>query len=409
LLSELTPKQKDNLADAFRTRWSFFSRDDQRPPDGDWRTWLMLGGRGAGKTRGGAEWVRAQTELVPRIALVAPTAADVRDVMIEGESGLLNIYPKHQRPEYQPSKRRVKFHNGAIAHCYSADAPERLRGPQHGAAWCDELGAWRYAQESWDMLMFGLRMGDDPRCVVTTTPRPSKTLKSIISSPHTVITRATTFANRANLAKPFLEAILERYEGTRLGRQELYAEMLEDNPDALWKRARIDELRVSVAPELVRVVVGVDPSATAGGDEAGIIAAGTGADGHLYVLGDYSLQGSPAAWAKAAVRCYNAHNADRIIFESNQGGDMVAHVLRTESATVPLKGVHASRGKQTRAEPIAALYEQGKVHHVGCFAKLEDEMCEWTPGDSDSPNRMDALVWALTELRGRRSVEAKIL
>ena len=410
MLDSLTQAQKFQLGEELRTRWTLYARADQTPPPGDWRTWAMIAGRGAGKTRSGAEWVREKIKTTKRIALVAPTAADVRDVMIEGESGLLSIFPAHQKPDYQVSRRRIRFHNGAVGFCYSAEEPERLRGPQHGAAWCDELAAWKYPEDTWDMLMMGLRLGADPRCVLTTTPRPIKTLKQILASPHTVVTRASTFANAANLAKPFLEAILERYEGTRLGRQELHAELLEDNPDALWKREWLDRDRVKVAPELVRVVVGLDPSCTASGDEAGIIAAGVDAAGHLYVLDDASMQGSPLQWANATKSCYNARHADRVIYESNQGGEMVAHTLRSVDSTLPLKSVHASRGKQTRAEPIAALYEQGKVHHVGNFPKLEDEMCEWTPdGSMPSPNRMDGLVWALSELKGRRTVEARLL
>ena len=330
---------------------------------------------------------------------------------MEGESGLLRVFPESQRPTYYPSKRRVEFHNGAVAFCYSAEEPERLRGPQHHSAWCDELAAWKYPQDTWDNLMMGLRLGADPRCVVTTTPRPIQTLKSIIKDPHTRTTRASTFDNRDNLAPGFIDAILTRYEGTRLGRQELYAELLEDNPGALWKRQQIDDLRVAQAPDLVRVVVGVDPSATAGGDETGIVVVGKGADGHLYVIGDHSTKGTPQAWGTAANRAFIGSKADRVIYEANQGGDMVAHVLRTVNPSIPLKAVHASRGKRTRAEPISALYEQGKVHHVGSHAILEDQMCEWTPDDpgAHSPDRMDALVWACTELGARRTVEARIL
>jgi phage terminase large subunit-like protein len=355
--------------------------------------------------------VRRRIETDGRIALVAPTAADVRDVIVEGESGLLRVFPTGQRPTYYPSKRRVEFHNGAVAFCYSAEEPDRLRGPQHGGAWCDELAAWKYPQDTWDNLMMGLRLGADPRCVVTTTPRPIQTLKNIIKDPHTRTTRASTFDNRDNLAPGFIDAILSRYEGTRLGRQELHAELLEDNPGALWRRQQIDDLRVAQAPDLVRIVVGVDPSATAGGDETGIIVVGKAADGHLYVLADHSTKGTPQAWGTAVNRAFIGSKADRVIYESNQGGDMVAHVLRTVNPNMPLKPVHASRGKHTRAEPISALYEQGKVHHVGSHAILEDQMCEWTPDDPSvhSPDRMDALVWACTELGGRRTVEARIL
>jgi phage terminase large subunit-like protein len=369
------------------------------PPDGDWRAWLILAGRGFGKTRAGAEWVRAQIESgrCRRMILAARTVDDARDVMVEGESGILAICPPWNRPVWMPSTRMLKWPNGAIAMVYSADKPDLFRGKQCDGAWADELAAWRYP-EAWDQLLLGLRLGADPRVVVTTTPRPTPVIKELMAHPTTVVTRGSTYDNRANLAPAFFDGIISRYEGTRLGRQELYAEILDDNPNALWQRAQIDKLRVKEAPqELQRVVVAIDPSVTTTGDEAGIIVAGLGPDGHGYVLEDATIRGSPHTWGSRAVQAYHRHQADRIVAEVNNGGEMVELTIRTVDDKVAYKAVHASRGKRTRAEPIAALYEQGRVHHVGTFAELEDEMCDWEP-EMPSPNRMDALVWALTEL-----------
>lgn len=396
MLASLTPQQ----AAAIYYDWRTWARPNQLPPEGDWRIWLLLAGRGFGKTRTGAEWVRAEVESGRRgrIALVAPTAADGRDVMVEGESGILAISPPWFRPLYEPSKRRLTWPNGAIATVYSADEPDRLRGPQHDGAWADELAAWQYP-EAWDMLMFGLRLGQDPRAVVTTTPKPVRLIKELLADKTVAVTRGSTYENAANLAPAFLRQIVAKYEGSRLGRQELYAEILEDVEGALWQRQRIDELRVARAPELLRVVVAVDPSASDDdtSDEAGIIVAGVSRDGHGYVLADLSGRLSPDGWARRAVHAYKEWLADRIVAEVNNGGDMVEHTIRTVDPGVPIKKLHASRGKFTRAEPVAALYEQGKVHHVGYFPALEDQMCTWTPGQP-SPDRMDAMVWALTEL-----------
>lgn len=330
--------------------------------------------------------------------MVGPTAADVRDTMIEGESGLLAIAPSWCRPQYEPSKRRVTWPNGAMAVAFSADEPDRLRGPQHDAAWCDELCSWRYP-EAWDMLSLGLRLGNDPRAVVTTTPKPIKILKTLLADPTTAVTRGSTYDNLANLARAFATEIIKRYEGTRLGRQELYADILEDVEGALWTRAMIEPLRVSVLPPLIRVVVAIDPATTDSeeSDETGIVIAGLGRDGHGYVIEDATIKASPDGWGRRAVDAYHRHQADRIIGEANNGGDMVEYVIRTVDADVSYRKVHASRGKQTRAEPIAALYEQGRVHHLGALGQLEDQMCTWVPG-ARSPDRMDAMVWALTEL-----------
>ncbi len=396
LIAGLTQSQ----AKALLYDWSHWAREAQVAPPGDWLTWLVLAGRGWGKTRTGVEWVRSKMESgrFGRFAIVAPTTSDARDVIVEGESGFLAVCPPWARPVYEPTKRRLTWPNGARATLYSAEEPNRLRGPQHDGALADELAAWKYS-ESWDMLMFGLRSGPNPQVAITTTPRPTKLLKEIVKAKTTVITGGSTYENRANLAPQFFARIVAKYEGTRLGRQELWAQLLEDNPYALWQLIQIDELRIDAAPDLVRVVVAVDPSATGGAnaDEAGIITAGLGADGHGYILGDDTLRASPHGWGSKAVLAYHTHNADRIVAETNNGGEMVELTIRTVDGAVSYKAVHASRGKRTRAEPVAALYEQGRVHHVGSFPQLEDEMTEWVPGDA-SPNRMDALVWALTEL-----------
>jgi phage terminase large subunit-like protein len=397
-LASLTTEQLHRL----RYNWSYKARDNQLPPPGDWRTWLVLAGRGFGKTRTGAEWLRAQVETgaCGRVALVAPTAADARDVMVEGESGILAISPPWCRPKYEPSKRRLTWPNGAQATVYSADEPDRLRGPQHDGAWCDELAAWN-RPEAWDMLQFGLRLGDNPRAVATTTPKPVKVIRDLLAAVTTAVTRGSTYENAANLATAFLTEIRRRYEGTRLGRQELNAELLDDVPGALWVRKALDDLRVVKAPELVRVVIGIDPAVTSGedSDETGIVALGKGIDGHGYVLADRSCRLSPDGWARRALTTFDQFEANQFIAEVNNGGDLVASNIHTARASAPVKSVRASRGKYTRAEPIAALYEQGRMHHVGSWPELEDQMCSFTPeGGDGSPDRADALVWAATEL-----------
>ncbi len=411
-----------DAAAAFEYHWRYRARPEQLPPEGSWRVWLLMAGRGFGKTRCGAEWVRAGVKVGRRrIALVAPTAADARDVMVEGESGILAISPDHERPRYEPSKRRLTWRNGAVATTFSADEPERLRGPQHDAAWCDEMAAWRYP-EAWDMLMFGLRLGEDPRVMVTTTPRPTRLLKSLVADPTVAISRGTTYQNRANLAGAFLQQIIKKYEGTRLGRQELNAELLDDVPGALWSRALVEAARPPmgfVMPDLVRVVVAIDPAASSGedADETGIIVAGKDKDSRGYVLADLSGHHTPIEWARIAVAAYKSHGADRIVAEVNNGGEMVEATLRVVDDNVAYTAVHATRGKVVRAEPVAALYEQGRIRHIGAFTALEDQMCEFTPdldrskpkrdptdpssfkgGVHASPDRADALVWALTEL-----------
>lgn len=397
IISELSPSERTALI----YDWNLWARDKQRVPAGDWETWAIIAGRGFGKTRTGAETIRWMVRMGYRyLALVGRTAADVRNVMVEGESGLLSVFPKHQRPDYQPSKRQIRFHTGALGFTYSADKPELLRGPQHDGAWCDELAAWRYA-DSWDQLQFGLRLGKRPLAVVTTTPRPTPLVKSVVKDAKTIVTVGTTFENSANLAPSALSKLLRKYEKTRLGQQELYAIILDDTPGALWRRKQIEALRVTQTPDLIRIVVAIDPQGTANSDEitseTGIIVAGLGADGHGYVLEDLTISDTPSQWGKQAVTGYHKYNADRIIGEVNNGGDMVETVVRIANPNVPFSQVRASRGKTTRAEPVSALYEQGRIHHVGLFGELEDQMCTWLQGDK-SPDRMDALVWAITEL-----------
>ena len=366
-----------------------------------------MAGRGFGKTRVGAEWIREEVMAgrMRRVALVGPTAADARDVMVEGESGLLAVCDRYNwRPKYEPSKRRITFPNGAIATTYSAEEADRLRGPQHDGAWSDEVAAWS-EPEAWDMLQFGLRLGTNPRQIATTTPKPVKVVKDLLKQEAdgvVVVTRGSTYDNRANLAPSFLAQIIRRYEGTRLGRQELEGELLDDVLGALWTYSMIERDRVQEGPHELdwqRIVVGVDPAATntEESSETGIIVAGIDIYGAGYVLEDCSLRGTPLEWARAAVDAYDRWGADRVVAEVNNGGLMVEQTLRTVRENLPVTQVRASRGKMTRAEPVAALYEQSRVHHVGGFPQLEDQMTSYD-GTGESPDRMDALVWALTHL-----------
>lgn len=378
--------------------WPFWARPKQLPPPGDWRYWVILAGRGFGKTRTGAEWVRQQVKTHSMVNLIGATADDARDIMIEGESGILAICPAHERPEYRVSKRRLEWPNGAWSLIFTADEPERLRGKQHMKLWADELASWRY-EESWSQAMFGLRLGDSPQACVTTTPKPTKLVRELIKHPKAVVVRGTTYENRANLAEDFYRDIITQYEGTRLGRQELMAELLEDVEGALWTRAMLDSTRVYECPPLVRAVIGIDPAVTAGddSDETGLICAGLGADGHCYVFSDLSGRYSPDGWARKVDYAYTVHDLDRAIAEVNNGGDLVETTLRTVNPRISYKAVRATKGKYTRAEPVAALYEQGRVHHVGAFPALEDQLCTWVPGNK-SPDRLDALVWGVTDL-----------
>lgn len=388
-------------AGALAHHWGRWGRSEQQLPPEPWTYWLIKAGRGWGKTRTGAEAVR---EWIKRghtfVNLIGATADDARDIMVQGESGILAICPRWERPEYKPSQRKLIWPNGAESLIFTADEPDRLRGKQSQKGWCDELAAWRYA-DSWDQFKFGLRLGANPQAVITTTPRPTKLVREIMADSATVTTHGDTHDNRANLAPAFFSAILKKYQGTRLGRQEIAGELLDDNPGALFKRADIETARIQVAPTLHRVVVAIDPAVTSaeGSDETGIIVAGATND-HGYVLADRSMHGTPEGWGRAAVLAYHEFRADRIVAEGNNGGDMIASVIRSIDPNVPVKIVHATRGKAIRAEPVAALYEQHRIHHVGLHDVLETQMVEWSPLDpsASSPDRMDALVWAITDL-----------
>lgn len=428
-VADLTPSERDDFISALaptdlRYAWWFWGRKEQFAPPGNWSTWLILAGRGFGKTRTGSEWLRdnmcGSTPLTGgrwrHVALIAETAADARDVMVgDGKapsdptagSGVLQVHPKDFLPHYEPSKRRLTWPNGAAATLYNAVEPDQLRGPQHDAAWCDELCKWRYARETWDQLQFGLRTGLDPRVLISTTPKPTLLLKEIIKESGTVITRGATSDNSANLAGKFLARIEAKYAGTRLGRQELQAEILEDLEGALWKRSVLDECRVQVSdlPPLRRVVIAIDPAVSSEehSNETGIVAVALGEDGRGYVLDDISGVYAPLEWANEAISLYRARGADRIVAEINQGGAMVEETLRTIDRSVSYTPVWAARGKFVRAEPISSLYQQKRISHVGSFPLLEDQMCAFTTDFNrkemgTSPDRVDALVWGLTEL-----------
>jgi phage terminase large subunit-like protein len=406
--STLFKSLAESLKRSSEDDWSVIARPNQLPPLGDWRIWLLLSGRGFGKTRTICEWVRAQVETgaAGRIALIAATSADARDVLIEGPAGLLAIAPKWNRPDYEPSKRRLTWSNGAIATAYSAEEGDRLRGPQFDAAACDELAAWKDFT-AWDNLMFGLRLGRNPRCVVATTPRPIKILKELLSREgrDVVVTRGSTLENRKNLAGSFIDQITARYGGTRLGRQEIEGELLTDVPGALFTLETLEQTRVVSAPQdLERVVVGVDPAGSSepGADETGIVVAARGSDGNGYVIADLSGVMTPLAWASAAVDAYRIFKADLIVAERNFGGEMVSANIASVDPNVPVKLVTSSRGKVLRAEPIASLFAQRRAHLVGSFPALEDQACrftaDWDRSRDGSPDRVDAMVFALAEL-----------
>jgi len=397
--------------------FEFWAMEHQLPPEGDWTNWIIMGGRGAGKTRAGAEWVRAQMEgdkpldtgRCRRMALVGETIDQVREVMIFGESGIMACSPPDRRPDWQASRKRLIWPNGAVAQVFSAHEPEGLRGPQFDGAWVDELAKWKKARETWDMLQFGLRLGEHPQVCITTTPRNVGVLKDLVRQDSTVVTSAPTEANSAFLAQSFLEEVRARYAGTRLGRQELDGVLLEDAEGALWNSAMLEDARRNGPPDLDRIVVAVDPAVSGkdGSDECGIIVAGACTQGPVqewraWVLADCSVaSASPAGWATAAIRAMEQFGAERLVAEVNQGGDLVAQVIRQVDPLVPVKAVHASRGKVARAEPVAALYEQGRVHHLRGLGRLEDQMCAMTAQGYEgkgSPDRVDALVWALHEL-----------
>ncbi len=398
---------------ALDTDWAFWGRPDQQLPPEPWNIWLLLAGRGFGKTRTGSEAIRLLVEgrtplskgRYSKVAIIGETAADVRDVMIEGPSGLLTSTPKSHRPLYEPSKRRITWPNGAYASLYNATEPDQLRGPQFDLAWMDELAKWRYMQETWDQLQFGMRLGTDPKQLITTTPRPLPLIREIMKYPHTHITRGSTYDNENNLARSFFYQVVEKYAGTRLGRQEIDAEMLEDVPGAIFAREDMEKnRRMAIEDEMTRIVVAVDPSGTAGSesqDAVGIVIAGRTRDKHAYVMDDRTINASPEKWARRAVEAYHEFDADEIVAESNFGGAMVEATIRSVDPTIPIRLVHASRGKHIRAQPVASLYEQGRVHHIGQFPQLEDQLAFFTfegyMGDG-SPNNADAAIWALTDL-----------
>src|SRR6185312_15272624 len=405
VLADLELRQIEGL-----TLFDLLGHEHQWPParansGQSWTTWLVIGGRGAGKTRAGAEWVRSiAADPKARIALIGETEHETREVMIEGVSGILAVHHPRKGPEWVSSRRRLEWPNGAVAQLFSAENYEALRGPQFSAAWLDEFAKWRHAEATFNMLQFGLRLGRRPRQVITTTPRPIPLLKKLIADPRTAVTHASTRANADYLAPHFLEAVLARYGGTELGRQEIDGELIEERTGALWTRATIAAARVAAAPALTRIVVAVDPpgSAREGSDACGLVAAGRADDGTLYVLADESAGGlTPQAWASRAIALWRRLKGDVLVAEANFGGDMVRAVIRAADASVPVTIVHATRGKFTRAEPVAQLYEQGKVRHAGAFPALEDEMCDFGfdgLSSGRSPDRLDALVWALAAL-----------
>jgi len=412
LLKRLVETAPPELVEAVAAEWSIWARPDQVPAEPAKPIWLVLGGRGAGKTRTGAEWVKGMALGHPpfadmrteRIALLGETQGQVRDVMIEGVSGLLAIHTRWERPTWQPSLRRLQWPNGAIGQVFSAEDPEGLRGPQFGAAWSDELAKWPNLQECWDMLQFGLRLGDHPRQIVTTTPRPLALIKRLLGDPHVAVSRARTRDNQFNLAAEFVRTVTEAYGGTRLGRQELDGEIVEESPGALWTRAMIEAAREREPGPLARIAVAVDPPASSSqrADRCGLVVAGVDGDGVGHVLEDATLAGArPHEWAEKAVALYRRHEADALVVEVNQGGEMVESIIREVDAGIPVLSVRATRGKYLRAEPVAALYAQGRVRHAGTYPALEDEMCSFGPRGLEggrSPDRLDALVWALTHL-----------
>lgn len=413
LLAQLPPHKAEELI----YTWPFWARPQQMAPAGDWNVWYISAGRGFGKTRAGVEWVRGLVKKgYKRVAAIAATNSDIERVMINGESGFLSRCWSGDKtdkgvpmgkPIWSPTKRLLTWENGAYVQFFSAEEPERLRGPQFEAAWCDELAAWNRDRDTWDMLQFCLRLGKHPQVCVTTTPKPTKLVRDIMKNPKTIVTYGSTFDNSANLASTYLEAVKSQYEGTRLGRQELYAEILDEASGALWTRQLLAGCEVEVddpvefAKTLARVVVSVDPavSANAESDLTGIVVAGMDINGVCYVLQDATDRFTPEGWAAKAIELYNLYGADRIVAERNQGGEMVRYTFKTIDETIPIKLVHASRGKFARAEPVSALYERNRVKHVRGLDLLEDQMVQWEPlGSTGSPDRLDAMVWAITEL-----------
>ena len=410
LFSKSIPNESLTLYDQLASRratWeATLARPEQLPSNGTWTTWLYLAGRGAGKTRTAAEWLawQAITQNNTRWAVIAPTFGDVRDTCAEGESGLLPILRQYGVLDYyNRSIGEIKLTNGSRIKLFSADEPDRLRGPQHHGAWCDELAAWRY-EDTYDQLQFGLRLGEHPRTVITTTPKPVPIIRKLNgrNDESVVVVRGSTFDNAKNLAPQALIELQARYNNTRLGRQELYGEILEDVEGALWTKGLIERNRITEIPPLSRITVSIDPAITntKDSDETGILVCGSDARGFGYVLGDHSFKGSPLEWARKAVEVYKEYKADSILVEVNQGGDMVSAVLRQVDPTLPIREVRAHVGKKLRAEPVAAMYEQGRIKHVGIYEKLEDQMTMWTPESADSPDRLDAMVQGFADLLG---------
>lgn len=413
-LADLTPEELDD----FEKDWRIWARPDQLPPgpecpccNGNWIIWLLLAGRGYGKTRTGAEWVHASTAIYGRFHLVGATASDVRDVIVEGESGLLATQKRQNKVKYSPTKRRLDWENGAMALCFSGEEPERLRGPQCEAAWCDELAAWEY-EETWSQLQLGLRLGPKPRTVITTTPKPTRLIKRLVKDMdrplgkrQTHVTTGSSFANISNLSETFINEITSAYDGTRFGRQEIYAEILDDAETALWNRQLLEDTRIQQdeVPRMKRIVIGVDPAVSFGQEnaETGIVVCGMGMNGHIYVLHDASGRYRPEQWARKVGSLYQSYSADRIVAEKNMGGDLVEHTLKVEDSNLPVKLVHASKNKIPRAEPVSTMWEKGNGHMVGFWQQLESQMCTYEAGSQESPDRMDAMVWGMTELIGK--------
>jgi phage terminase large subunit-like protein len=387
------------MVDELAHRWEYVGRESQQQPAGDWDTWIIKAGRGFGKTRTGSETIRLWSDQVPSMLLMGATATDLRDIMIEGPSGILKTAPHNNYPVYEPSKLRLTWKNGCVCHIRSAEEPDRIRGIEVHRGWFDEFASWDNPEGAWDMISMSVRLGDTKK-LITTTPRRLNILKKIMSFPGTVVTSGATYENKDNLSESFIESIRERYEGTRIGRQEIHAEILDDIEGALWTSEIIDNYRVKKHPDLKRVVVAIDPAVTATkkSDETGIIVAGMGSDNHGYILNDYSGIYTPRQWAEKGLFAYDRYNADRVVAEVNNGGDLVETNIRSVDSSVNYKEVRASRGKVIRAEPVVALYEQGKIHHVGIHDALENQMMTWDPGSEKSPDRVDALVWGLTEL-----------
>lgn len=433
IYKELTTEQKLMLPYI----WPLFAREEQVPKHNNWDIWIFLGGRGSGKTRAGAEWVRQKVkEGVKRIAFIGRTAADVRDIMIEGESGILSVCPpwdidnkghKMRKPYYEPSKRKLSWRNRAVAHMYTSKEPDMLRGPQHEIIWADELASWIKMKETFDNAILGLRLGSRPQMMVTTTPRPLKLIRDLVGDKFNYVTKSSSYRNKENLAKSWFEKLIKRYEGTRLGRQELLAEILEDNPEALFQRDNLDRSRVSVAPrDIVSVCTAIDPAATSNQESAdtGIVTVGKaykGDIGHYYILADNTCHKKPDGWAREAIMAYDKWQANALVAEVNHGGEMVEAVIRgvrweegqdqTRGENVVFRAVRASRGKYIRAEPVSALAEQNRLHIVGSFPELEDQMCQWSPNlvNEPSPDRLDAMVWAVTYLMEEGEPSIRVL